>query len=413
MQKDILSIFNKNSKKIEFEEFFSMPTNKQAFEMANMDIILRKRLLKHLSNEKITKIINYLDPDEITDILQELNPIKRKSIMLNLNKHIQEKITFLLKFNPNIAAGIMSLEYIEIDYTKKISDAIELLEKHEKKTGKIPSILVVKEGFLLGELPIDNLIFNKKSDEIIDFVKSIPHVKFDMEKKEVLKTFKNNPHNKVVVLDEDESIIGVIYSDDIIREISNTRRTDLADFAGVNKEENIFDPFMSKVKNRYKWLIINLMTAFMAAGIVSLFEDTISKLTLLAVYMPIVAGMGGNAGTQTLAVMVRGIALNEITFQNSKSAIVNEVIAGGINGVINGIIVAVIALLWNQSPLLGLIIGFSMVINLIIAGFFGAIIPLILKSFGKDPATSATIFITTATDVFGFFVFLGLATLII
>ena len=139
----------------------------------------------------------------------------------------------------------------------------------------------------------------------------------------------------------------------------------------------------------------------------------ISAFVLLAVYMPIVAGMGGNAGTQTLAVVVRGLALKEIGSKKAKKIIINEVIAGAINGTINGVIVAVVAILFNKNPLFGLIVGIAMVINLIVAGFFGTIIPLIMKKLKKDPASSATIFITTATDVFGFFVFLGLASILL
>ena len=167
------------------------------------------------------------------------------------------------------------------------------------------------------------------------------------------------------------------------------------------------------MRHRYKWLIINLGTAFLAASVVGLFADTLKQFVILAMYMPIVAGMGGNAATQTLAVIVRGIAVGEITLKNSLPAIYKEVGAGFINGVINGVIVAMVATFWNSDPKLGLVLGAAMIINLITAGFFGALIPLVMKAFGKDPATSATIFITTATDVFGFFAFLGLATMVL
>jgi magnesium transporter len=164
-----------------------------------------------------------------------------------------------------------------------------------------------------------------------------------------------------------------------------------------------------KVKSRYKWLVINLGTAFLAAAVVGLFEDTIAAFTLLAVYMPVVAGMGGNAGTQSMAVTVRGIALGQVSLPTGGRAVFNEVVAGAANGAITGFLVAVIAAVFNRSPLLGLVLGVSMVLNLVIAGFFGTLIPLVLSRIGKDPATSATIFITTATDVLGFLVFLGLA----
>jgi magnesium transporter len=205
----------------------------------------------------------------------------------------------------------------------------------------------------------------------------------------------------------------VIHSDEILKLIDKHAMDDLYGFAGVDTEESALDSAFTKVKYRYKWLIINLATAFMAASVVGVFSDTISRVTLLAVYMPIVAGMGGNAGTQALAVAVRGLVLKEVALKTSGKLIINEMIGGAINGLINGLIVAVIATVFNHSPLLGLVLGLAMIINLITAGFFGALVPMIMKSLGKDPASSATIFITTATDVIGFFVFLGLASLLL
>jgi len=220
-------------------------------------------------------------------------------------------------------------------------------------------------------------------------------------------------HSKLAVLDRDGSIIGIIYPDDALALFDGEPAASLYDFAGVDDVERSFDSISAKVRHRYKWLIINLGTAFLAATVVGLFEETLTQFVILAMYMPIVAGMGGNAATQTLAVVVRGIAVGEISLKNSLPAIYKEVGAGFINGVINGVIVALVATFWNGNPMLGLVLGIAMIINLVIAGFFGALIPLVMKSLGKDPATSATIFITTATDVFGFFAFLGLATMVL
>ena len=218
-----------------------------------------------------------------------------------------------------------------------------------------------------------------------------------------------HPHDKVFVLDENDDILGVIHSDDLLALLDKRRATDLYGLAGVNKEEDANDGLFTKVKHRWAWLIINLGTAFLAASIVGMYEGTISKITLLAVYMPIVAGMGGNAATQTLAVTVRGIVMQQISLKNSYKYIAKEVGAGVINGAINGILVAGVAVFINKNPMLGLVLAIAMICNLFIAAFAGALIPLIMKKLGKDPATSATIFITTCTDVGGFFIFLSLA----
>ncbi len=262
-------------------------------------------------------------------------------------------------------------------------------------------------------MPGHTLVLHQEKEPIAPYVKKILAINYDSDERKVIDSFVKHPHDKVVVLNDDKSILGVIHSDDVLRFIEKRSTRDLYGFAGVRDEEDILDSAFAKVRHRYRWLILNLGTAFLAASVVGLFEDTISKFTLLAVYMPIVAGMGGNAGTQTLAVTIRGLVLKEIKLATSGKVIFNEMIAGAVNGTINGVIVTGVATFFNKSPLLGLVLGVAMVVNLVIAGLFGAIVPLIMKALGKDPASSATVFITTATDVFGFFVFLGLARLIL
>jgi len=409
-------ILNYMSSKIserKISAFRNIPVNRQGFVLLGMSKHLQQEILSRLKNQEIINLLHYLDPDEVADLLQVMNKRRRKKIIEKLSKDMQEKVEFLLKFNPKTAAGLMSLDYIEVDKESNFRDVIKIIQKHEKRTGKFPTVLVVENGFLVGELSWRAIALHRGNEKIGEYVKRVPTIKYNTDEKEVIRLFERYRHNKVVVLDEDNSILGIIFSDDILRLLRKQSASNLYDFAGVSEEEDVFDSAMTKVKYRYKWLIINLGTAFLAASVVGLFQDTISAFVLLAVYMPIVAGMGGNAGTQTLAVVVRGLALKEIEFKIGKRVIVNEMLAGAINGLINGAIVAVVALLLNKSPLLGLVVGIAMVINLVIAGFFGVIIPLLLERLGKDPASSATIFITTATDVFGFFVFLGLASLLI
>ena len=393
--------------------FKEIPTNNQGFVLLSLSKRIRQGIMDKLDDRELIDIIDYLDPDEATDLLQSINPKRSKKLLKKLGKEIREKVEFLLKFNPRTAAGLMSLDYIEVDKNITFEQLSEVIQKHEKRTGKFPAILVVQDGFLVGEVPTHILAASTRKEKINKYIKKIPSIEYDKNEREIVTVFKKHPHNKIVVLDKDHSILGIIYSDDILKLIEKQSANNLRQFAGVSEEEDVLDSALTKVKNRYKWLIINLATAFLAASVVSLFQETISAFVLLAVYMPIVAGMGGNAGTQTLAVVVRGLALKEIELKTGKRVIINEIIAGGINGIINGILVAAVAILWNKSPMLGLVIGLAMVINLIIAGFFGAIIPLIMKKLGKDPASSATIFITTATDVFGFLSFLGLATIML
>lgn len=373
-----------------------------------------QEILSLLPDADAVKLLDHLDPYHVHQILGRMRDSRRRNRIIKLlKKDIYAKVERFLQFHPHASVSIFHLNYVLLSTDTTVGDTAEVIEKHLHETGKIPAVLVAQEGELLGEVPLNTLVRESNRRKIAQFVRPVLSITYTAEKKSVIELFRANYHRQVVVLDTDGSVLGIMYSDDVIELIESAPAAALYDFAGVSESEKTFDSTRSKVRHRYKWLIINLGTAFLAAFVVGLFENTLSQLVVLAVYMPVVAGMGGNAATQTLAVMVRGITLGEITLKNSAPAIKNEVLAGLTNGVITGLIVAAVATFWNGDPLLGLVLAVAMIFNLVIAGFFGALIPLVMKAVGKDPATSATIFITTATDVFGFFAFLGLATLLL
>ena len=393
--------------------FRQAAVNEQGSLLLHLPRKIQSDLLSRIDTQELIALLKYLDPHDTTTLLQGIDKRRAGHIINALSEDMKQKVEYLLQFHPQTAAGMMSLDYIEVEHDASIKEAAATIQKHEKTTGRFPTVLVVAQGILKGELRGHIFAIAKPGDQVKKFSHRVPHIRYNQDQKEVQGVFQKSAHSKVVVLDEDESIMGIIYADDILKLLHRNRGRDLYNFAGVTEEEDALDSALTKVRYRYKWLIINLGTAFLAAGVVGMFEDTISRFVLLAIYMPIVAGMGGNAGTQSMAVAIRGLALKEVELSRSRKLIANEVIAGAVNGTINGLIVAAIAVFWNQSPELGFVLGIAMVINLIIAGFFGALIPLIMQKLGKDPASSATIFITTATDVFGFMVFLGLAKLVL
>lgn len=393
--------------------FRSLPINNQGFLLLELPSKQQHVLLEELSNKEIISLLHYLDPDEATDVLHHVSHHRRNAILEDLGGDIREKVEFLLKFNPKTAAGMMSLDYVEVNHTATFGEASRIIKKHEQRTGKFPTILIVQDGFLVGELPGHLLVHHKSTEKVTHHARKVPHVRYDSHQKQVVKIFKAHPHDKIVVLDDENSILGVIYSDDILRLMESQEAVTLLDFAGVSQEEDALDGAFVKVKHRYAWLILNMLLAFVAAWVVSWFETTINAFVILAAYMPLVAALGGSAGTQTLAVVVRGMALREFEHRHVRHIVMNEMTAGAINGIIVGIVVAIIAVLWNHSPLLGAVLAVAMFFNLLLAAFFGALIPLMMRSLGKDPATSATIFITTATDVCGFFVFLWLASVVL
>jgi len=374
---------------------------------------LQRNIISKLKRKELVAILENLDTDEATDILQLLSKRKRKPIINKLNEQLKSGVSLLLQFDPKTAAGLMDINYIQVRAEEDVSSIARQVRIHEKRTGKLPAVLVMKDGMLAGYLPIHELVFGDIKDKALKYIKKIISIKSDARLNEVIEVFHRNPHNKIVVLGKSKNVLGIIYSDDILSALREKEGASLYDFAGVSQEESVLDSAGRKIKYRYKWLILNLGTGFLAAFTIGMFGDLISKYVLLAIYMPIVAGMGGNAGTQTLVVLVRGIALKQISLGTAWKTLRNELGAGFVNGLINGLIVTGIVF-WKDGDLkIGLILAVAMIMNLLIAAFFGTMVPLLMQKIGKDPASSAVILITTATDVLGFLIFLGLASLIL
>ncbi len=396
-------------------DFFRMlPVAEQSVLIQELSPHVQQVILRQLRTDEIVDMLDSMDMWQVEHVLSRLTSVKRRQeIVYRLKSEVKEKVSYFLKFHPQATLSLINFNYLFLPSNYTIAETADIIDEHYEETGKYPEILIHERGRLLGEVPFAALVREKNSFTLKRFVIPVTTISYKAEVSEIVKLTSGTGSKKVVMLDHDESVLGVIYADELKPLLSQLPAESLYDFAGVEGSEGINDGALSKVKHRYKWLILNLATAFLAAGVVSLFKDTLDELVLLAVYMPIIAGMGGNTATQTLAVMVRGIAVGEVKLRNSLRPIMNEVGSGLINGVINGVLVAIVATFWNESPMLGLVLGIAMICNLAIAGFFGALVPLVMKELGKDPATSATIFITTATDVFGFFMFLGLASIIL
>ena len=394
-------------------EFAGVPRRERRDVFFGLPEEVREAVATGMSPAQLESFVDPLDPDEITDVLGYVDEGTREAVLTSLDNSRREKVDFLLSFDPESAAGVMSLNYVTVDAGRSFAEVTERVRRFEERTGQVPTILVTDGDALLGELPGATLsTADAASGSITDHIRETPSVRYDRDDEEVLAVFRQNSERTVAVLDEENDVLGVIYASDLLGMVDEAVGERLYEFTGVAEAESVLDGPVEKVRRRYKWLILNLATAFLAAAVVGLFESTIAAVAILAAYMPVVAGMGGNAGTQSMAVTVRGISLGQVSIKTGKRVIVNEAIAGAANGLITGALVAVIATAFSFGDfgvLLGAVIGVSMVVNLVIAGFFGALTPLLLDRVGYDPATSATIFITTATDVLGFLFFLGLA----
>jgi magnesium transporter len=372
---------------------------------------VQQSILDSLSLDDIVLLFDQFDPQQAKHLLIKIqSPRKRAKIVSRLTGETKEQAEYFLRFHPDARFELMDLNYLLLSADMTIAQAAESIEIYIKETGKTPLVLVSEKGSVLGEVVISSLIKERNNSKIRKFVQDVSTISFKAHVQDIVQTLQMSRHNKVVVIDKNKSVLGVVHADDALDVLGDTPAESLYDFAGVQDSEKPFDGILQKVKNRYKWLVINLGTAFLASLVVSMFSETLDQIVLLAVYMPIVAGMGGNAASQALAVTVRGIAMGEVSLKQARPVIAREIGAGMINGLITGVLVSILIWIINKDPMLGLVVALAMIANLIAAGFFGTLIPLVMKKLGKDPATSATIFITTATDVLGFFVFLQLAT---
>lgn len=371
---------------------------------------IQESILNRIDNSEVVELMERYDFCRVEHFIMRITSERRRAaIVAALRDEIKHKLEVFLGFSARATDGLLNQNFILVPEITTIGDVADRLEEYRRKTGKLPEILVERDGQFVGAVAYEELIRNPNRETMRTHIMKIHTVVYDDSVERLIETVRSSPHSRVVVVDTSLSVLGVVYSDDVLS-LLGIGNGSLYNFAGVDDAERPFDSVTKKVNSRYKWLMINLATAFLAAAVVGAFESTLTQLVVLAAYMPIIAGMGGNAATQTLAVLVRGIAAGEISLSNGAPAVKREAMAGLVNGILNGMIVAVVALVWNHDLLLGLVVALSMVVNLVVAGFFGALVPLVMKSFGKDPATSATIFITTATDVLGFISLLGLAT---
>lgn len=372
---------------------------------------VQQSVLKGLKTHEIVDILDHMDLQQSQRILARVqSPKKREEIVRRLKGDVKEKMEFFLRFHPKATLSLINFNYLFLDADMSVGEAGELIEEHYEETDRYPEILVHENGELMGEVLFSSLVKERNSSALRRFVHELPTITYQAEVKDIVNALTSTKSRKIVVLDHDTSVLGVIYADAVKTLFGDLPAESLYDFAGVDNSERPFDSVGKKVSNRYKWLILNLGTSFLAGSVVLSFQDTLDALTILSIYIPIIAGMGGNAATQTFAVMVRGLTLGTISLQTAWPAMLKELMAGIINGVIIGSIVTLISILWSGGAMLGVVVGTALIGAHIVAALAGAFIPLFMKHIGKDPAATSTIFITTATDVLGLFFLLGLAT---
>jgi len=377
---------------------------------------------EQLGAEGLADLASELDTDDAADLIQsieEVNEELAEEVLSRLPEEERATIETLISYSDNEAGAYMQTELFEAKLAETVGESIKRLRtmKAEELIDNVHQVFVVdKHRRLIGAILLEDLILHE-NDELYGDIMHEGHntvnVRAHDDIYDVVEIFANYNLNSLGVVDENQILLGRITADDI-HDVMEERATEqIYHMAGVNDEAEEDEEFWSIGKTRAIWLGINLLTAIAASIVIGMFDQTLQAIVALAILMPIVASMGGNAGTQTLTVTVRKIALGEIEGKEAYVTVKREILLALFNGFIFALLIGAVAYVWFKIPLLGLVIALSMIINLFFAGFFGTIIPLGLRRAGIDPAVGSTVILTTVTDVVGFLSFLGLATLIL
>ncbi|RWX78326.1 magnesium transporter [Neorhizobium lilium] len=379
--------------------------------LTEVDESIRLEIVDQMSNAQIAEAIGDLDSDDAVYILEDLDQEDREEILAQLPFTERVRLRRALDYPESSAGRRMQTEFVAAPPFWTVGQTIDYLRDEKDLPERFTQIFVIDPTFkLVGVLDLDQILRSKRQVKIETIMRETSYpVPADMDQEEAAQLFEQYDLLSAAVVDENGRLVGVLTIDDVVDVIQEEAEEDIMRLGGVGDEE-LSDSVLETSRSRVPWLLVNLLTAFLAASVIGLFDATIEQIVALAVLMPIVAGMGGNAASQTMTVTVRALATRNIDIHNAWRIIRRETGVGLLNGVLFGILIGVVAGLWFEDVNIGGIIATAMLINMIAAAIAGIMIPLLLDKVGADPAVASTVFVTTVTDVTGFFSFLGLAT---
>lgn len=379
-----------------------------------LDQNVQEKVIDIIGPRALARAIPILHSDDAVDILQELEEEERKVVIKQLPKADRIMVEEALSFPEESAGRLMQREFLAFPSNWTVGQTIDQMRTKPQEEENFYSIYIVDPAHrLLGVISLSKLLSAKRPVRLKDLMQTNPRsVNIDTDQEEVALLFQQYGLVDMPVIDKINRLLGVIIVDDIVDVINEEAEEDLQGLTGVS-DLSISSSFFETVKGRFSWLILNMLTAILASSVIGLFQEEIEKLVALAVLMPIVASMGGNAGTQTVTVAVRALATRQLNYTNLQKFVLKETWVGLLNGFLFAFLSALLAYLWFDDKLIAIIMGLAMIANLLFAGILGTLIPLTLEKFKIDPAISSSVFLTTATDVIGFFTFLGLSAIII
>ncbi|MDO1583737.1 magnesium transporter [Rhizobium oryzicola] len=379
--------------------------------LTEVDETIRMEIVDQMPNAQIAAAIGELDSDDAVYILEDLDQEDREEILAQLPFTERVRLRRALDYPESSAGRRMQTEFVAVPPFWTVGQTIDYMRDEEELPESFTQIFVIDPTFkLLGVVDLDRILRTKRPVKIEAIMRETNYpIPADMDQEEAAQLFEQYDLLSAAVVDENGRLVGVLTIDDVVDVIQEEAEEDIMRLGGVGDEE-LSDTVMTTSRSRVPWLLVNLLTAILAASVISLFDATIEKIVALAVLMPIVAGMGGNAASQTMTVTVRALATRDLDIHNAARIVRREAGVGLLNGAIFGVLIGVVAGLWFQDVNIGGIIASAMLINMMAAALAGIMIPLILDKVGVDPAVASAVFVTTVTDVTGFFSFLGLAT---
>ena len=379
--------------------------------LTEVDEAIRLEIVDAMPNEQIAEGVQELDSDDAVYILEDMDQQDQDEILAKLPFTERIRLRRALEYPEDSAGRRMQTEFVAVPPFWTIGQTIDYMREDNDLPDRFSQVFVIDPAFhLLGTIDLDRLLRVQRAVRVEDLMVEARHaIPATMDQEEAAQIFEQYNLLSTAVLDENERLVGVLTIDDVVDVIQEEAEEDIMRLGGVGDEE-LSDSFLTIARSRSPWLFVNLFTAFLSASVIGLFDGTIQQMVALAVLMPIVASMGGNAATQTMTVTVRAIATRNIDIHNAARVIRREALIGLLNGMMFAIMIGLVAGYWFDNSQLGGIIGSAMIINMLAAALGGILIPLLLHRLGADPAIASAVFVTTVTDVIGFFAFLGLAT---
>ncbi len=376
---------------------------------------VRDGLIRQMDTAELVAAAEELDIDDLADFVDSLPETVTRQVMRALSDADRARLEAVLVYEPDTAGGLMNTDTV----TVRPNVSLEVVMRYLRMRGELPMhtdalFVVDRYGVYLGRLALDRILTRDPAATVTEVMdRESEALAVSMSERDVAQEFESSDLVSAAVVGTDRKLVGRITVDDVVDVIRADAEHNLLSMAGMDEDEDMFAPVRHAARRRALWLGINLATAFLAARVVGMFQATIQQVVALAVLMPIVASMGGIAANQIVALMVRGLALGQIGVGNTGALLRKELLVALINGLLWGLVVAAVTMWWFESPMLGAVIGLALLLNLLFAATAGLLVPLLLRRLGLDPALAGSVIVTTITDVMGFFLFLGLGTMIL